>query len=1385
MGFLRHFFAATLVLLFGLTAASAQDDDKSFLTRKIQDALSGGGRTVDIVGFSGALSSAASFERMTIADKDGIWLTLEDVVLDWNRSALLRGRLEVQSLTAARLDLPRLPIVESTALPDAEAKPFALPELPVSIEVADFSVAEINLGAPLLGEEAQLSVKANARLTDQVGIVDFTAERTDGKQGVFAIKADFNRNDSVLDLLLNLTEEKEGIAARLLNLPDQPSVEMSVKGNGPLDDFKTDVTIATDGQERLAGEITLGAQGGVGGAPDRRIQADIGGDITALLAPRYREFFGENVRLTTDALIESRGSIDVSSFTLDAQAAKLKGTVKLNSDKWPTLIDISGRIASPDGTPILLPVSGENGTTVERVDLRIDYDANDGEVFDADFDITALNTSGLAIARTKLAMDGILQGNLGSVGQFLGDLTFSATGLELTNAASAEAIGSEITGKATINYIEGSPVRISDLDLTGADYGLTGKAVINGFETGFLSRIDMALKASDLSRFSALAGRDLAGQAALALKGTATPLSGAFDLVAAGTTQDIKLGIEQADAVLTGLTQLSMAAERNENGTFLREVSLENDALSFAGGAELRTDDSQVEATATLKDVSLVLPQYEGPITVTGKALQDIRGWSVDVVTDGPYGAAIGVKGLVTGPNAAISFNAEVPQVESFAPDTPLTGPLAAKGTLRQTPDGWLLDTDASGPFDATASVDGLITPMLDINFDVSLPEVNALVPQVNGPLKATGTLKQTDAGFVIDTQASGPYAAQAAIKGALTPMLNISFDVALPDVNPLVPQANGPLKATGTLRQTELGFFIDTNATGPYGARAMVEGLATGPEMSLTFDVAVPDVNPLVPSVSGPFAAKGVLRQTEAGIFVDTNASGPYAARASVQGVVTGDNADIDFNLTVPNIGALVDNISGPLTVTGNARREAGGFRIDTNAVGPAGTNAAIAGLVNQDGTLNLDINGSAPLGLSGPFIAPRDLQGQAAFDLKLNGPAALSSLSGTIRTTNATLSAPTLRVALRNIAANITLGNNRANLDVSAEAVSGGRVRIGGGVTLTPALPADIEIALQDLVLIDPKLYRTSLSGALRLSGPLSGGAQIAGQINVGETEVNVPSTGLTSIGDIPQITHLGEGGKVVATRAKAGLEDDAAGVDPTDAPSGPGFGLNIRINAPNRIFVRGRGLDAELGGAMTITGSTNRIISAGRFELVRGRLDILGKRFDLVEGSIQFQGDLIPYLRFVTATDTATGEVRVIVQGPANEPEVSFESTPESPQDEVLAQLLFGRNIADISALQALQLASAVATLAGRGGGGIISNLREGFGLDDFDVTTTDDGATALRVGKYLSENVYTDVTAASDGTAEISLNLDITTNLKGKATLGSEGDSSIGIFFEKDY
>ncbi len=1683
-------FLSTIVFLLtlGLAPAMAQDDDKGFLTNAIQNALSGSGRTVSIDGFRGALSSQASFDQMTIADDEGIWLTLTDVVLDWNRSALLRGRLEVESLTAQRLDLPRLPVSQGNDLPEAEAQPFSLPDLPVSIEIADFGVEEINLGAPILGEEAQLSVTADARLTDDVARLAFLAQRTDDKRGVFEISADYQRSEGILDLLLKLEEEEEGIAARLLNIPDQPSVSLTVEGSGPVDALETQVVIATDDTERLAGQIVLGTQTPrrASDTPDRRIQADIGGDITALLAPRYREFFGEDVKLTIDALLEGNGAIEVSSFALDTQAAKLAGRVNLNQEKWPTFIDIEGVVENADGTRVLLPVSGE-ATTVQRVGLDVNYDAADGEAFDGRFDIQALETTGVKIEDTELELVGTLQGELGSVGQFLGDLSFATQGMEFTDPAVSEAVGSAISGAAKINYIEGSPLRISGLDLSGADYGLTGQAVVNGFDQGFLTRLDATLKASNLSRFSALAGQDLNGQTALALKGTVTPLSGMFDLAVAGSTQDLSLGIEQADAVLGGRTELSLQARRNETGTYLRDLVLENEAINLSGAVELRSNDSRANVSFRLDDIARVAPQYSGAVAATVDATQDARGWTVAADVEGPYESRITVNGLATGPDALLTFAADVPDMQPFVPQA--TGPLEADGTLRQTEDGFRLETVIDGPDDIRASVEGLVTPKLDIafdlavprlapyvpqiaegglnasgtvtqtqegiavdvtadgpydlramvegiatgprlslDFDVRLPDVQPLVPSVEGPLSlqgnlsqgetglvvdmdaagpydstatvegtvtgpdlavtfdvampdlqplvpnvsgpltaagsvrqaegglavsvkaegpeearamvegiatgpnmalefdvsipdiqpfvpsvegavnatgdirqtakglavevdatgpygvratasgvadgegnpiefelavpqveqfvpsvrgallAEGTLHQTPQGFVIDTRASGPYGARAMVEGLATgpdmslefaltvpdvkpfvpqlsgaleatgtvaqspegivvdtelsgpygaqasvsglatgPDMNLAFDVSVPNLNPLVPQVNGPLNASGTVRQTPRGIVVDTVANGPYGARAAVEGVATGPNMSLTFDVSVPNVQPLVPQVNGPLNATGTLRQTPAGIAVDTNVSGPYSSRASIEGVVTGPSAAVSFDVSLPNVGVFVDEISGPLSVNGTARRQGEAWRIDTDATGPSGTQARIAGLVNPDGTLALDIDGSAPLGLANPFIEPRSLQGLARFDLSLNGPPELGSLSGTIETSDASLTAPNLRIALEGIAGSVRLGNNRAQIDLSARGSEGGQLRIGGGITLTGSLPADIQIGLQNIVLIDPRLYRTSLSGQLRIAGPLTGGAAITGQVNVGETNITVPSTGLTSIGEIPSITHLNDRRAAEITRAKAGLNEDEAGGAGAEADdtAGPGLRLDVLVSAPNRIFVRGRGLDAELGGSLRLTGTTNRIISSGRFDLIRGRLDILGKRFNLREGSIQFQGDFVPFIRFVTATDTATGEVRIIVEGPANEPQVRFESTPDAPQDEVLAQLLFGRNITEISAFQALQLANAVATLAGRGGTGVISNLREGFGLDDLDITTTDDGATALRAGKYISENVYTDVTAASDGTGEVSLNLDLTPNLTARGTLGSDGDSRLGIFYEKDY
>jgi translocation and assembly module TamB len=1145
------FIVTALCLMTLPLTLVAQEDDKGFLTRKLEELLSGAGREVTITGFSGALSSQATFDTLTIADDTGIWLTLQDVVLDWNRSALLRGRLEVEELTAARISLPRLPNPDPNAIPSPEAGGFSLPNLPVAIEITKVAIAQVDLGTPVLGEAVQLAIEASATLNDTGATTQIAARRTDTRRGQFEIAAAFTRATQALDIDITLDEASNGIAARLLAIPGAPALQLDIDGTGPLSDFTADIALRSDGAERIGGKITLlrpdappVPEGGTPAAdPPLEIIADLGGDITALLAPKYQSFFGPDVRLRLDALRRADGAVSVNSFSLGAQSLQLEGTAELSAQAVPLRLAISGTIAAPDGAPVLLPLGGGD-TRVRRVALNVDFDATTDDRFVGAFILEGLDRADLRADQATLRLTGRLDTSDTPAERFAGLITVAATGLDLTNADMQAATGAMVRGQAQVRIPTNGPVQISDLSIAGEDYSLTGSAGIGGVADGLPVDLDLALTARRLDRFSAIAAQDLGGAASLGVKGQITLLAGTFDLAIDGTGQDLALGIDAADTLLLGQTQLTLRAARDTDGTRISDLSLANPAITLSGQATLQTGTSTADLSAKLANIGLLMPPYSGAVTADLTARQSAQGWTV------------------------------------------------------------ALDTD------------------------------------------------------------------------------------------------------------------------GPFGATTQVSGLATGPDAALTLKVAVPD------------------------------------------------------------LGVLVPDISGPLGVTGTATRRGTGWRLDTDVQGPGGLQAAVAGIVQPGGRADLRARGTLPLGLSAPFLAPRALRGTATFDLGLNGPLALSSVSGTVTARDAGFIAPNLRISLAGIGADIRISGGTAQLDVSGALATGGRLSVAGTVGLGAGLPGDLRVQLASAVLTDPALYSATLQGQIDVRGPLAGGAAISGQITVEQADVSVPSTGIGGAGAIPDITHIGDGPATRATRVRAGLENTGNGGGAAKG-GGKAYPLNITINAPARIFVRGRGLDTELGGQLLLSGTTAAPLSSGQFTLLRGHIDILTKRFEFVEGAITFQGSPIPYLRFVTRTPTANGEVRVVIEGPATEPEVTFESTPEAPQDEVLAQLLLGRSLSEISPLQALQLANAVATLSGRGGGGIIAKLREGFGLGDLDVTTDSDGTTGVRVGKYLSENVYTDLTANSDGTSEVTLNLDLSPSLTVRGSAESSGNSGLGIFFERDY
>ena len=155
-----------------------EEDGGGFLENLIEDRLSTEGQQVRVRGFQGALSSRATVDSITITDEEGTWLTVNDAVLDWNRAALLRGRLSVDELSAAEILLPRLPQgEEKTDAPSPEAQPFSLPDLPVSIRIGQIAAERIELGQPVIGEETVLSLTGSAELAGGDGQVDLRARR--------------------------------------------------------------------------------------------------------------------------------------------------------------------------------------------------------------------------------------------------------------------------------------------------------------------------------------------------------------------------------------------------------------------------------------------------------------------------------------------------------------------------------------------------------------------------------------------------------------------------------------------------------------------------------------------------------------------------------------------------------------------------------------------------------------------------------------------------------------------------------------------------------------------------------------------------------------------------------------------------------------------------------------------------------------------------------------------------------------------------------------------------------------------------------------------------------------------------------------------------------
>ncbi|MEM9970257.1 MAG: translocation and assembly module protein TamB, partial [Pseudomonadota bacterium] len=653
--------------LFGRLFGSSDDADADgggFIEGLIEDNLSSDVRSVEIQGFDGALSGRATIESLTVADADGVWLTLEEAVLDWNRSALLRGRLEVAELSAARISLPRLQRQGEAEAPTPEATGFALPELPVSVNIEKIEAAEVFLGAELFGAETLASVSGALSLADGEGVADLDISRLNG-DGALSLAASYNNASEVLALDLSLEESAGGILATLIGLPGSPSVAFSIAGEAPITAYTADIRLATDGAERLTGRITTEEPEGLPDA-NLRVTADIRGDIAPVFAPEYRAFFGPDIGLRTRVTTYAEGRTVIDQIALSAEALDLKGEVVV-AGGLPKRIAIEGMVGSDSGAPVLLPLSGPE-TRVDRVDLNVGFDAADGEQWRATFTVAGLDRPGFSARSLDVTGNGTIVA--GAVRAVSANLLFGASDLDLGNPDAEEALGERVTGGLALNWADGDPLELTGLRVDGESYQLLANATVAFEEGGPSVNGSAEVRADQLAVFSGLAGRTLGGSAAMETSFTAAPLAGTFDVAATGETIDLIISQPELDRVLAGAATLDLSATRDETGIAIDLRELNSPNAEVSAQAALRSDGSRLSASARLADIALVLPQVPGPafIDVAARQSEGVWAWNTTSSAAGAELVAEGTARDILGtPVVAASGTLTVVDLGNFA----------------------------------------------------------------------------------------------------------------------------------------------------------------------------------------------------------------------------------------------------------------------------------------------------------------------------------------------------------------------------------------------------------------------------------------------------------------------------------------------------------------------------------------------------------------------------------------------------------------------------------------------------------------------------------------------------------------------------------------------
>ncbi|HEU5285791.1 MAG TPA: translocation/assembly module TamB domain-containing protein, partial [Sphingomicrobium sp.] len=428
------------------------------------------------------------------------------------------------------------------------------------------------------------------------------------------------------------------------------------------------------------------------------------------------------------------------------------------------------------------------------------------------------------------------------------------------------------------------------------------------------------------------------------------------------------------------------------------------------------------------------------------------------------------------------------------------------------------------------------------------------------------------------------------------------------------------------------------------------------------------------------------------------------------------------------------------------------------------------------------LDARLFAQLRYAGPADTLWRLSGTEVFDL--SGPIAIGAdiggrlvdpvIRGSLRTQNARLESAVTGMVIDQLASDARFSGPQLVFTRIAGRTSGGgaidgsgRVTFSGGRSLL-----DLNFTANQALLLNRDDIAARVTGPLRIRSTAEGGL-ISGQLRLDKGRFQL--------------------GRASAAASVPQLQVRHRGLDPEDV-------IEVRQLHPWRLDldvagrdleVRGLGIDSRWRTELDIGGTADEPRFTGRADLVRGDYEFAGRNFRLDRGVIRFRGESPPDpLLDIHAEAQVQGiDASVLVRGTGLKPEITFASTPALPQDELLSRILFGTSITNLSAPEAVQLASAVAALqSGSGNLDPINAVRRAVGLDRLRIVPADVATgqkTALSAGKYITRKLFVEVVTDGQGYSATRVEYQMTRWLSLLSSVSTIGRTSANVRVSKDY